>query len=146
MSFTSSEGGWETSRDIRQYPACPQTPIYTEVKDRAFSVKSAFPVIGKVHGSKEDNLCVLKLWMSPFQSLFPRLRFPSPWKSLATLRSIPGQGSYFLVIEAHCAQEVALTNVHCAIYLPSSTYQLCSHVHPHCILYLKVIVNWVINA
>lgn len=78
MSFTSSEGGWETSRDIRQYPACPQMPIYTEVKDRAFSVKSAFPVIGKVRGSKEDNLCVLKLWMSPFQSLFPQLRFPSP--------------------------------------------------------------------
>lgn len=98
MSFTSSEGGWEMPRDIRQYPACPKMPIYTEAKDRAFSIKAAFPVIGKVHGSEKDNLCMLMLWMSPFLSLFPLLRFPSSWKSFTTCRSIPGQGFYFLII------------------------------------------------
>lgn len=61
MSFPSSEGGWEMPRDIRQCPACPRMPIYSEVKDWSFPIKSAPPSPGKVHGSEEDNLCVLML-------------------------------------------------------------------------------------
>lgn len=39
----------------------PQDAISTEVKDWAFSIKSALSVTGKVHASGEDNLCVLML-------------------------------------------------------------------------------------
>lgn len=92
--------------------------IYTEVKDWAFSTKSASPATGKVHGSGEDNLCVLMLGVSPFPLLFPPLRFPSSRKNFTTCSSIPGHGSYSLATQALRAPKVAFINVHCPIIVP----------------------------
>lgn len=57
MSFTSPEGGWEMPRDIRQYPACPEVPVYTEVKDRAFPIKTASLSLAKCMVQKKTT-CV----------------------------------------------------------------------------------------
>lgn len=80
------------------------------------------PVTGKVHGSGEDNLSVLMLWVTPFPFLFSPLRFPSSWKSFTPCNSIPGHGFYSLATETLCAPKVAFIYVHCLIYHPSSTF------------------------